>query len=861
MLDANGDKLLWQAYQEADRDLRVRSTKVGSILALILMPAGSSLDYFMYPELFWTIFQARVVGDLVLLPIFLLLFTQAGRRYVRVLSALWALTPMLCICWMIYVSEGSVSPYYAGLNLMVIAICQLLPYTMVEALLYCIAVIVAYLAACLLHGRGDIDTNQLFNNLYFIVLTAIICVTGCHYFTQRRIRDFRLRHELDLRNRQLTELDHLKSQFFANVSHELRTPLTLILSPVEALLSRRRPLPDGVQQALELVKQNGLRLLRLINDLLEIVRLEEGGLKLRRRLMRLDEFVRGMVESVRGLATHNQLTVEVVESDEPLTVSADESRMEKVLLNLLTNAIKFTPVGGAIKIRWWRDGDAAKVEVSDSGIGIAEHELPRIFDRFRQAANSAARQYQGLGLGLALAKELIEEHGGRLTATSQLGSGSSFLLELPLALAEDVSASQQTTQQDDEGVLPEMFRAANRAALAVDPASSQLTTSGSGTTRILIVDDEPDMRRFLASTLSEEFTVMQAADGESGLDLAVDQLPKLVLLDLMLPGINGLEVCRSLRADERTRDVKVLMLTARIDEQSKIAALECGVDDFLTKPFSTVEVKTRIKNLLAAAALQDDLRFRNQELSDTLARLRSTEAQLVQSEKMNALGSLAAGLLHEINNPLNYTLMAVQSVKMSADPNDKDLAETVVDIEDGMKRIRDIVSDLRAFAYPEQMDKQEPFEIQDAVKTALRFTAQELSGVEIESDLVNGVRVVGSRTHVTQVLVNLVTNAAHAVESVRQQRPPKIRIAAESQNGRLYVRVRDNGVGIEPKLLSRIFDPFFTTRDVGQGTGLGLSICHTIIQNHGGRIEARSETGNWTELTFDLPLYKSEAQK
>ncbi len=861
MLNSADDKLLWEAYQETDRDLRVRSTKAGCILALILMPAGSSLDYFVYPELFWLIFRARIVCDLVLLPIFALLFTKLGRKYVRVLSALWVLSPMITICWMVYASEGAMSPYYAGLNLMIIVTCQLLPYTIIEALVYCAVVLVCYVIACLAHVGAQIETSVLYNNVYFIVLTAIICITGCHFYTLRRISDFRLRHELDLRNKQLTELDRLKSQFFANVSHELRTPLTLILSPVEALLNRRRPLPEGVRQALELVKQNGLRLLRLINDLLEIVRLEEGGLKLRRRLVRLDEFVRGMVESVRGLATHNNLTVDVVESNEPLVVMVDESRLEKVLLNLLTNAIKFTPSGGTIKISWWRTDGTAKVEVIDSGIGIAVHELPHIFDRFRQAAGSGARQYQGLGLGLALAKELIEEHSGRLTATSQLGCGSSFLLELPVVSAEEIAATQPSreTEPDDGGVLPEMFRAANRAALTVDPASAELSTSGSGTTRILVVDDESDMRRFLVSTLSEEYTVMQAADGETGLALAADESPKLVLLDLMLPGINGLEVCRSLRADAHTRDVKILMLTARIDEQSKIAALECGVDDFLTKPFSTVEVKTRIKNLLAAAALQDDLRFRNQELSDTLARLRSTEAQLVQSEKMNALGSLAAGLLHEINNPLNYTLMAVQSVKMSADPDDKDLVETVVDIEDGMKRIRDIVSDLRAFAYPEQMDKQEPFEILEAVKTALRFTARELSGVEVESELVNGERVVGSRTHVTQVLVNLVTNAAHAVEPIREQRPPKIRIAAESQNGRLFVHVRDNGVGIDPKLLPRIFDPFFTTRDVGQGTGLGLSICHTIIQNHGGRIDVRSEQGNWTELTFDLPLYKSEA--
>lgn len=855
-MDKNGEQLLWVAYKKADCDLRVRSTKVGCVLALILVPAGSTLDYFVYPQLFWSFFQYRLLCDLVLLPIFFLMFTDMGRRFVRPLSGMWALTPMLMICWMIYVSEGVVSSYYAGLNLMILAICQLLPYTMIEAAAYCGSVIVAYMLACALHDGGRIEAGITFNNLFFIVVTSIICVTGSHYYTQRRIADFRLRHELDLQNKQLTELDRLKSDFFANVSHELRTPLTLMLAPVDELLNRGAALSDSVRQTLQMVQQNGLRLLRLINDLLEIVRLEEGGLKLRLRRLRLDEFLRGMVESVRGLATHNDLTVEVIESDQPLTVLADESRLEKVVLNLLTNATKFTPAGGMIKVRWWRDGKAAKVEVADSGIGIAEHELPHIFDRFRQAAGSGARKYQGLGLGLALARELIEEHGGTLTATSRLGSGSKFLLELPLAPQVDDGVAEQAAGPHDADEVPALFRAASRAELAVDVHDTE-TAAGSGETRILVVDDEPDMRRFLVSTLSEDYTVIQAADGEMGLVMAEQQVPKLALLDLMLPGIDGLAVCKALRANERTHDIKVLMLTARIDERSKLQALECGVDDFLTKPFSTVEVKSRIKNLLVSAALQEDLRTRNQELSDTLARLRTTEAQLVQSEKMNALGSLAAGLLHEINNPLNYTLMAVQSLKMTA-VDDEEITETIVDIEDGMKRIRDITTDLRSFAYPEQNSKQEPFEIREAVDTALRFTARELSDVQVESELANGHRVVGSRTHVTQVLVNLVTNAAHAVESVRNTRTPKIKIAAESQNGRMYVRVRDNGQGISPDVQPHIFDPFFTTRDVGQGTGLGLSICHTIIRNHGGSISVSSEPGNWTELTFDLPLHAPE---
>jgi two-component system sensor histidine kinase PhcS len=225
---------------------------------------------------------------------------------------------------------------------------------------------------------------------------------------------------------------------------------------------------------------------------------------------------------------------------------------------------------------------------------------------------------------------------------------------------------------------------------------------------------------------------------------------------------------------------------------------------------------------------------------------------------MNALGSLAGGLLHEINNPLNHTMMALEVAKMSAPAEDEDLKETLHDIDAGMNRIGEIINDLRAFAYPEQMDAQAPFDIREAVDTSVRFTAGELQDVEVQLDGLAGGWIVGSRTHVTQVLVNMLLNASRALSPIRAQRPPRIRIASERNGDRLYVHVWDNGVGIEPDQISRIFDPFFTTREVGEGTGLGLSICHTIVRNHGGTIQVRSEKGNWTQFTFDLALWAEE---
>src|SRR6185312_16084696 len=194
-----------------------------------------------------------------------------------------------------------------------------------------------------------------------------------------------------------------------------------------------------------------------------------------------------------------------------------------------------------------------------------------------------------------------------------------------------------------------------------------------------------------------------------------------VLLDLMLPGMDGLDVCKALKSDPATKNMKIVLLTARVDEQSKLTALERGADDFLTKPFSTVELQTRLSNLLRSAELEEQVRRRNAELETTIKKLQDTEVQLVQSEKMNALGKLSAGLLHEINNPLNFTFMALQMAEQEAGEN-ADLKDTLKDIGQGMTRIRGVISDLRTFAYPTSANDREEFNLEEVLTSAMRLT-------------------------------------------------------------------------------------------------------------------------------------------
>lgn len=449
---------LEQAYAKADALLRIRQAKICSVLAMVLVPACFGLDYFVYPDLVWRIFVGRILCDLVLLPCFIALFTPWGLKHVRFLGNAPPLVPAFTICWMIYITEGVLSPYYAGLNIVMVGVILLIPYTLKEAGLICAVVVTCYAAVCVVHrmtipndlhrATAPPGASSFINNIYFLSMTTVLALAACHYTSKRRFEEFRLRYELD------------------------------------------------------------------------------GN---------------------------------------------------------------------------------------------------------------------------------------------------------------------------------------------------------------------------------------------------------------------------------------------------------------------------------------------NQELATTLTKLKETEVQLVQSEKMNALGKLSAGLLHEVNNPLNFTFMALQVAQQEAADNES-LRETLKDIDDGMKRIRTVVSDLRAFAYPTDHMNLEELSLDDTLTQALRLTAHELGTITVDREGIKGRRAMGAGVHITHVFMNLLVNSAQALKGSATERSPLIKVYCTERNGRLEVAVRDNGIGVARQNLPKLLDPFFTTKAPGEGMGLGLSICHTIVKNHGGTMRIDSELGQWTEVAFDLPLAQASVR-
>ncbi|MBI4658057.1 MAG: response regulator [Verrucomicrobia bacterium] len=865
------------AYSAYVEDLWIRRTKVLCLIAIGAIASGIPLDYFVYGDrgLFYPFLAIRLVTDILMAGLYVLLQTPSARKYHKALGFTWMALPVAHLTAMIGLADGVVSTYYIGNVLVVIGACLLMPWTFVECLAACLMTWFMYAAACsanwVANGPpSDTQIPQAFYNSFFTVVFSAVGLASSHVAEGFRQREFRLRFDLDQKKKELegsyqklAELDRAKTHFFANISHELRTPLTLILSPLDQLRSTPEiEAKPKVRDVLDIIYSNAMRLLALINDLLDLVRLDETKLALHLERVDLKELLPGLVDSMRGAAEKAQLNLETAfEETSSLLVSADKDQMEKVFINLLFNAIKFTHPGGLVRVAGRQENGTVIIEVHDTGIGIAEDKIDQVFSRFWQEDGSSTRTRQGTGIGLALVKELVELHHGTVSVQSRKGVGSTFTVRLP---AGEGSIPQTGTEPQTDAWVADLFRRAQW--YHEDPSLNEKPPAEAVSPKLdvrkhtlLLVEDEAAMQRFLVLELQGTYNVVVASDGQTGFELAQSHQPKLILTDMMLPKMDGITLCKKLKASPTLLPARIVLLTARADDRTKLAALEAGADDFLVKPFSTVELKTRLANLLLTAQLERELHSQNQVLESTLKQLRAAEAQLIQTERLSALGNLSAGIMHEINNPINFMLTAVHFLKSSLPDASEDAKDTVGDIEGGLKRIRDIIADLKGFAYGGASITVAECDPEKIMRTARRLLAHEVTHeIEFEESIVKGTKFVGNENQLVQLIVNLVQNALHATSAnPAKNRPRRIRVRMEPAGDHFLLAVWDNGIGIPPENLPKLFDPFFTTKPVGEGMGLGLSICHTIVKQHHGQISVASSLDAYTEFTVKLPLDQS----
>lgn len=435
----------------------------------------------------------------------------------------------------------------------------------------------------------------------------------------------RAREDERQRAEALAEIDRAKTTFFSNVSHEFRTPLTLMLGPLEALLNGTA-LADPERETVTIVHRNGLRLLRLVNSLLDFSRVEAGRIQAVFEAADLATETAELASSFRSACEHAGLELHVEAPPLPEPVYIDREMWEKIVLNLVSNAFKFT-LSGSITVRVEADGAAARVSVIDTGTGIAEKELPRIFDRFHRIENSMGRTHEGSGIGLALVQELVNLHGGSVEVISELGKGSTFSVFVPFGKdhlpADRIDAERELTSTSTgaRAYVEEAQRWLSDATLPVKSSPQELpepvATGSHG--RVLFADDNADMRDYVRGLLSPRWEVVLAEDGLSALSVARRERPDLIVSDIMMPGLDGFGLVNEIRADPELCELPVILLSARAGEASKVEGLQAGADDYLVKPFTARELIARIETHLklhllrrssAAAVRESEARFR-----------------------------------------------------------------------------------------------------------------------------------------------------------------------------------------------------------------------------------------------------------
>ncbi|SEN28722.1 Signal transduction histidine kinase [Stigmatella aurantiaca] len=652
----------------------------------------------------------------------------------------------------------------------------------------------------------------------------------------------------------LALLDQAKTAFFSNVSHEFRTPLTLILGPIEDALSKPEKSLEG--EKLSLVRRSALRLYKMVNTLLDFSRIEAGRAEAHYVPVDLSAVTRNLASAFQSAVESAglRLVVECPPLPEPLYV--DPEMWEKVVLNLLSNAVKYTYEGEIrLGLRWQESHVVLTVE--DTGVGIPEEELPRVFERFYRVRVTQGRSHEGTGIGLALVQDLVKLHGGSISVESKLGEGTAFTLRLPRGSAHLPPERIERTPRLDSfsaGIAPfveEAQRWSSDATGAGMPSAGASDEPGLevpeelARARILLVDDNADLRTYVAGLLGRVFRhVETATNGNDALERVRAQPPDLILSDVMMPGLDGFGLVRALRAGEDTRAIPIILLSARAGDESTVEGLQSGADDYLVKPFSARELMVRVRTQL------DMARVRREVVRNELEKKVLRESVQVRDEFLGLVS-------HELRTPVAALSLNFQSLVRSLGSEDQ--AEAIgVKAQTTQKQVH------RLTRLVERL-----LDVSEVFTGRLKITPQEVDLSAVASAVVEQARnkaahagcvltvnapspVIGhcDRARLNQLLEGLIDNA------LKFGAGSPVEVAVRRDSDHAFLTVVDHGAGIRPEDEERIFGRF--ERAVSEnhygGFGLGLWLARYIAEAHAGSIRLMPTEGGGATFTVALPL-------
>jgi signal transduction histidine kinase len=584
-------------------------------------------------------------------------------------------------------------------------------------------------------------------------------------------------------------------------------------------------------------------LLKHVNDLLEMSRIEAKKLKIDLKPVDVAAMVRFVASHFDVLAIERGIEY-TIEVPDPCVAMVDPDKAQRVVMNLLANAFKFVPNDGRVRCALTCTDDRIVITVDDSGPGVKPELRDAIFERFRQAEGGIDRTAGGTGLGLAIAKEFVDMHQGAISVHDSSLGGARFVVELPLHHVEDGDglriAPESVANRDTlQGLIEEL-----RPGI-VAPVGGDNGSDTHGRARVLVVEDNAEMNRFICDSLSRDYEVIPAFNGSDGLEKALEFAPTLVVSDIMMPGVSGVEMFEEMQKLPELKSLPVLFLSAKADEQLRVKLLEEGAHDFIVKPFSENDLKVRVRNVIRE-----------------LEALRDAEQARGDAERANlAKSEFLASMSHELRTPLNAIQGHVQLLEMGLHgPVTDEQKQALGRVQRNQQALQSLINDVLNFAKLEAGRVEfhvEPVDVLETVTTVVQMVDAQLAikGLESTVNIPEGIRVVADPDKLRQVLLNLLSNAIKFTDA-----GGLISIDAPHRDGvpenLVMLRVSDTGRGIPRDKQDDIFDPFVQVHRQtfsAAGIGLGLAISRDLARGMGGELRVRSEEGRGSVFTLTLP--------
>ena len=662
----------------------------------------------------------------------------------------------------------------------------------------------------------------------------------------------------------LEQIDKAKTVFFSNISHEFRTPLTLILSPLEELLNQPKSnLSATEKQNIETSHRNALRLLKLVNALLDFSRIESGKQQARYVLTNITELTTYLASNFRSVIEKAGLTLIIKADAFVQPVYIDRSMWEKIVFNLLSNAFKYT-LSGSITVELTADNKFAVLQIKDTGVGIPEEELPHMFERFHRVQQVTGRTFEGTGIGLSLIKELVSLHNGDISVKSKLHQGSTFTVKIPLG-KEHLPPHQIAAPNNEETIASSMY-VEEAGTLLVKDAATEHISKINNLPLVLVVDDNADMRDHLQSLLVPHFNVITANNGQHALEKINAQMPALVLSDMMMPVMDGIGLVKEVKANRATAHIPIILLTARAGEESKIVGWETGADDYLTKPFSSKELISRVSSQIKTQQIRTEALMDIAEQKKYSKKLEEMNRELV---KMNEeLSSFAYVSSHDLQEPLRKIQMFSKRI---LEKEINSLSEEGKDffyrMDNAANRMRVLIDDLlrysRTNTSQKRFEKTRLNELMMEVKQELYEKIMATNTI-IDYESLPELNIIPFQFK--QLFTNLVSNS---IKFARPGVAPRITVKSALINGAVinnaaadtdkkywHLSFIDNGAGFDPQYNEQIFGLFqrLHGRKEYEGTGIGLAIAKKVVENHNGIITAEGKENEGATIHVYLPV-------